>query len=872
VDDFPLVTGGTCDLDEVLDGLTLTHRLGDEERGQDRLLVGTDLDPIALAEVEVPDGLEVPVAGAEPGRYDRSHDWTALVLPAGVLPDATAVAVRWTADGLTFEGLDDADLPAPDPVVGDRLLDTLRILRRHEAGIDPAQLVLEARVRYPLLFAEPQAPLGELLASVGVVDHLAYGLFLPDEDVPDHDAFDGDDLDDEDDDLLEHLREDHLLDDRLAGAVVRFQTAVLEAVNHVLRRLVERYRELPEDTDLEAVVDDGRDGPLVRASVLGGGVLGGVPGGLPGDGDLGGVLGEDVVREDVVPALVAALEDDDATAALVEDVLGDDQASAGAVLAFLDLAGPELRRRRAKGNAAWLRARALELVADDHAEAERELRRAHDLGAHASATFDLARYLSDRGQAGAALGLLRQLSGPDVADWQELLEPYAAPGPTAAGRNDPCPCGSGRKHKACCQPRNGWPLQERLEWVWDKVTTFATVPPGRELLLAVARPLRSIGVSDTGQPVVTCLALFEGGLLDEFCEVRGSLLPADELELLRVWSRDTRAGLYEVVEIGAGDEVTLLDLLRGERHTFDDPAIAEAAEVGAAGLGWFVEEPDGSHRPILGLNAVPDAWREPLLELLADDPELDGIVDMLRRLAGPTRLATTDGEPLRFVTRVLEVDDPDAAWAALTSHLEEHEDGTLHLTEDRDDVTWARGTITREDDRLVVNTLSLERADRLSDLVREVAPEARVVDEERRSPADLLGGDDEDDEDELTELELAELGEGGLLDEEGQLLDEGTGLLGEGSGLLDLDALPPEQRAAAEELLATFMRQQEDRWIDTPIPALGGATPREAAGDPTRRDQLVRLLDTFPSAAGPSMRAGRGMDADRLRDLLGLDR
>jgi hypothetical protein len=851
VDDFPLVGGRTCDVDAVLEGLTLTHRLDEEDRGHDRLLVGTDLDAFSLAEIEVPGGVEVPIAGAEPARYDHGLEWSTLVLPAGVVPDAPAVAVRWTADGLAFEALAEEEVPAPDPQVAERLLDTLRILRRHEDGIDPAQLVLEARVRYPLLFAEPQAPLTDLLASVGIVEHPTYGLFLPGEEVPDPDRSIADDAGE---DLYEHLLEDHRLDERLAGAVLQVRVAVLRAVNWTLREMLRGAQERPEGTDLEEVVEDGRDGPLVRAAVLGDDLL-------PGDtAEVGDPADDDDEQAATVGALVAALEDDEAAAALVEDVLEEEETSAGAVLAFLDLAAPDLRHRRAKGNAAWLRARALELLADDHAEAERELRRAHDLGAHASATFDLARYLSDRGQAGAALGLLRQLTGPDIADRQELLEPYAEAGPTAAGRNDPCPCGSGRKHKVCCQARNGWPLQARLDWVWDKVVTFATRPPARELVETVARSLQAIGV-DTRQPLVICLALFEGGLLEDLCDLRGSLLPADELELLRAWSRDTSLGLYEVVDVAGDDEVTLLDLLGGERYTFDDRAIARGAELGAAGLGWLVAEPDGTQRPLLGMSAVPDGWREPLLELLADDPELGEVLALLHEVARPPRLATSDGDRLRFVTRVLEVDDPGAVWEALSGRLDAREDGRLHLTEDRDGTAWLRGTIGRDDGRLVVTAMSLERADHLTGLVREVASEVRIVDEERQDPADLLGlGDDQLlDEQERAEAELAELG------------DEGGGDL-RGSGLLDLESLPPEQRAAAEEVLTTFMRQAEDRWIDTPIPALGGATPRDAVDDPTRRDQLRRLLDTFPDASQAVAGPGRGMDADRLRALLGLER
>jgi hypothetical protein len=71
VGDFPLVTGDTCDLDEVLAGMILTHRLDEEERGHDRLQIGTDLDPLVLAELETPDGLEVPVDRRRAGALRR---------------------------------------------------------------------------------------------------------------------------------------------------------------------------------------------------------------------------------------------------------------------------------------------------------------------------------------------------------------------------------------------------------------------------------------------------------------------------------------------------------------------------------------------------------------------------------------------------------------------------------------------------------------------------------------------------------------------------------------------------------------------------------------------------------------------------------
>ena len=71
----------------------------------------------------------------------------------------------------------------------------------------------------------------------------------------------------------------------------------------------------------------------------------------------------------------------------------------------------------------------------------------------------------------------------------------------------------------------------------------------------------------------------------------------------------------------------------------------------------------------------------------------------------------------------------------------------------------------------------------------------------------------------------------------------------------------PEVHAA----IADHIAQYETSWVDSPIPALRGLTPRQAAADPTRREDLERLLAEFPSTGSPLH-----MDAQRLRQLLDL--
>ena len=74
--------------------------------------------------------------------------------------------------------------------------------------------------------------------------------------------------------------------------------------------------------------------------------------------------------------------------------------------------------------------------------------------------------------------------------------------------------------------------------------------------------------------------------------------------------------------------------------------------------------------------------------------------------------------------------------------------------------------------------------------------------------------------------------------------------------------LDPE---AAHKALTAYMADYERRWLELSVPALRGLTPRQAAADPTRREDLVQLLASFPETDDPT-----AMSAGRLREALGI--
>jgi len=83
-------------------------------------------------------------------------------------------------------------------------------------------------------------------------------------------------------------------------------------------------------------------------------------------------------------------------------------------------------------------------------------------------------------------------------------------------------------------------------------------------------------------------------------------------------------------------------------------------------------------------------------------------------------------------------------------------------------------------------------------------------------------------------------------------------------GVRPSQPVDPEDPAIAAAL-DEHIRGYEQQWLDEAIPALGGHTPRECAADPTRRDDLIRLLDSFPQEERPG-----AMSVRRLREALGL--
>ena len=454
--------------------------------------------------------------------------------------------------------------------------------------------------------------------------------------------------------------------------------------------------------------------------------------------------------------------------------------------------------------------------------------------AYEPALADLAWFEADRGNAQAAASLLARLpdgSGPLELGYLDRFLPLDSPG---VGRNDPCPCGSGAKFKLCCINGPTLGLKEHADWLFHKVIAFALRPQRRGPLdHMISWVMEEVDPSqiNTAIPPLLDVVAFDEEAFDEFIEHRGPLLPDIELAIAESW-RETHPALYQVVATEPGEGVTLFDTRTAEAVEVVERAASHDLKVGEYLYARVL--PAETLKIFAGAPVLISAvHRKATLALLDDgDPDQWDVALWVARLVAPPQVVTTEGEEIILCRLVFR--PTKRSWAELVN-------GLSRLFGDDDEECWKevveidgsptiRCLLHREDEVLVVETNAIERAVRIEAQLLAEFDDLELLTSERQSVEDAMEN--------MAPLQL---------------------LGGQGSSESDEMA----------EIAAQLIREKEVAWIDESIPALGGLTPREAADDPTRREDLLALLVEFERRDLPGT-GFMSFNAKRIRTLLGL--
>ena len=435
-------------------------------------------------------------------------------------------------------------------------------------------------------------------------------------------------------------------------------------------------------------------------------------------------------------------------------------------------------------------------------------------------------YASDRGDAAAAVRWWRLLEAPDRHELATVAR-YAQRSGPKLGRNDPCWCGSGRKFKSCHQGRSDQPaLPDRADWLWAKAAGYLLRRGGEvaddlyELTVACALdPDDPDSAAEAmSDPIVFDTALVEYGWFERFVHDRGALLPDDEALLAASWALVDRT-VYEIEDVGS-DGLVVRDLRTGDRLTVATPG---SSRLQAGSLVCARAVPDGKGHRFVGAQFPVAPGREQQVLDLCDDADAEGLCEYVAALHAPPRITTREHEDIVECAATMTVPHPAEAQRVLDTLYEPDDNGWVELHEIEPGEQIVRATLRLAGTQLTVSTNATERMDRVRATLTAHVPGLVVVDVKR------------------TRFR--------------------PGVTPTGLPMPGPQSIPVEAR---DEIVAKL----EARWLDDSVPALGGLTPRQAAADPTRRADVLRLLATFPTPdpTSPFMT----MDPRRIRKALGL--
>ncbi len=763
----------------LMEGLVLTHRLSADEIEAGEVRYSPDLVVLDFGadhlELEGADGIVVHRFGESPAGEDHST----LVGPAGWLDGfAAGDLVAFTRTGGTV-AVTRAKQPADDEHEVALLRDTIDGRIGPGDGEDPVPFALDAFTRDIDAFRRPVRPLGELLEAAGLERRgFSFGRA-------------GEDWKSFSEQFWERRRARTVEEYGLDGCCGQAFDRVYDAY--------EAFRAAPE-----AGVPD------VRA------------------------VAEALEHSSVGPAVAAC-------------VLGKWSGGGERLQAFAEAVVAGVPRRAAPARLV------LALEAErrgDALTAEFELQAALEADpGYGPVALEMADYAIDRSDLDRAITLLRH---PDLSsDLDEIAHLEAIRAEARAryaevGRNDRCPCGSGRKFKVCCQTSGATrgPLTVRTRFLFQKLVRFLGRPHRSSRLIGIASsacdpddPDLATAIGEyAADPVIIDFTVFDGGVIDEYLDERGHLLPDDERDLLERLAVEPRR-LWEVTEVEPGEGLTLRDTGTGDVVEVTEHRGSLDREPGELALTRVVPV-DDEFQMIAVPVSVPLKLRDSAIDLVDAAPDADALADWYGRATAVPQLSNQEGERMVFC-RVefagnLDGDlDGEEVAEVLDGLLERSGDAWHEFSPEPERLI--RGTVRREGDRLVVETNSDERMVRLVGRLIDALPGFDIVSEERRDAREEILRRRRDPEPE--ELDLS-----------------------------DTEEL--ESNPEVQALLDERLREMEAEWVDTEIPALGGLTPRQALDDPTRREDLVALLREFDAVRVPG---AQGFDADRIRALLGLE-
>lgn len=482
-----------------------------------------------------------------------------------------------------------------------------------------------------------------------------------------------------------------------------------------------------------------------------------------------------------------------------------------------------------------------------------------------------------------------------------------APG-DQTGRNDPCPCGSGKKYKKCClpkekevrreaehQPPGYGPVERALKWLETRYPDETAEAVHGHWALAGEDAMKRLGELPEDLLRMVVVNSNEWLLADGALSLDQGDVPVRELLLgpggplydseQRAWIEALTSrplGLYEVLETSPGTGFRVRDLFHPDEPPVDvreRSASQTIVQWQVLGLrlvpwkgDWLVA---GSVYPLVRDADFPKflrALREELDREAGGDLERERAFlsaalprEWLRQVLEPREMPepvdAATGEPILLVTDHYRVPSWERLEAALAGRPDVEGDRTDGWTrfEEVDD-TMRRSLLALNPgpgDRLEAFARTRSRADEGRGWLEEVAGDA--IEHRTREITDPLSALDGPDSGPPRSAGAPQ----GSRDPRAAG-SPGTGGSGRGGAPIPVPT----------EVMQQILESHYKDWAEDHIPALDGRTPREAVRTAEGREAVIGLLKLYEEGEARTAR-NEGREPASLQflwDAVGLDR
>jgi len=482
------------------------------------------------------------------------------------------------------------------------------------------------------------------------------------------------------------------------------------------------------------------------------------------------------------------------------------------------------------------------------------------------------------------------------------------------GRNDPCPCGSGKKYKKCCLSETKvisseefyyQRLSEAYNSGFDKMAEYGTSllnPKAMDSALAeywIAGGRKVMPEEEDFQrqmPLFTPWMIFnwmikpadpskkiegiKGKTIAEiYFQDKGSRMDSLERQVAEASNRNPYR-FFEVLKSDPGKRVHLKDVLTGAEHTVQEQSGSQNMQSGDLLFGRVVAVNEVKMFVGLAPYVIPPAFKVGLIELRnrlkAEKSEIteadieheevnirQTYLEIDQHLYRPPTICNTDGDPLEPHKLVFQIDSPKTVFSKLASlsvtESEEeilsnalyNKDGSLQRVE------WDWSRLGHKQSPGMSNTVLGSLLIEGNKLTVEVNSTERAK-KIRKTIERRIGTGVRFKMDEISPFRPQEALASAQARER-QTPSSHESLM---------------QNPEVQQYLAETMRSHWEGWVDMKIPALGKRTPREAVRTADGREAVEALLIDFErgKAIQPELNELNQLGVQQVRELLGLSK